>query len=406
METDVAVTGLGLVTAAGVGCLPTWTTMCAGLSTAAQDASLHGLPIAISCAVPDFDASASLGPRLARRMDVITQMAVVAAREAVAMAGLDTERPAPERIAVVLGCSSSNFESIAPAYRKLFADSAPTIPPLSLPRSLTSTAAAEVAIDLGATGPNFTTASACASGTVAIGVARDLLRCGAADVVITGGAESMRVPIAAACFSQMGVLSRRTHAPAAASRPFDADRDGFVLGEGAGILVLERNRDALARRAPVLAHLSGYGAASDAYHPVAPHPDGIGITLALRTALQDADWPAADVDHVNAHGTGTALNDAVEARCLAKMFPHRPPVTAPKGVLGHAAGAAGAIEAALTVLTLHHRSIPPTANLDCLDEAVELDVVAGVPRPSAPRTAVTLSAAFGGQNAALAFRRP
>ncbi|MFI1258708.1 beta-ketoacyl-[acyl-carrier-protein] synthase family protein [Streptomyces netropsis] len=403
---EVAVTGVGLVTPGGIGADATWRSMCEGVGTAAADKDLTGLPVPFSCAVTDFDAEPLLGRRRTRRMDIITQMAVIAAREAADASGLGPDHWDPARVGVILGSSSSSFETITVGYERLLSDQVALIPPLGLPRSLTGTSAAEVAIDLKVTGPNFVTAAGCASGAVALGVARQLLLAGALDVVVSGGAETMRHRLAAACFAQMGALSRRNGEPAAACRPFDAGRDGFVLGEGAGILVLERAEFARARRAPVLAYLSGHGAACDAYHLVSPHPDGLGAEQALREALHEAAWDPADVDHVNAHGTGTVLNDAIEARYLSGVLPHRPPVTAPKSVLGHAGGAAAAIEAALAVLSLREQAIPPTANLDRLDDAMDLDVVTKAPRPAVLRTAMSVSAAFGGQNAALAFRAP
>jgi 3-oxoacyl-[acyl-carrier-protein] synthase II len=258
-----------------------------------------------------------------------------------------------------------------------------------------------VAIDCGARGPNFVTSAACASGTTAIGMARELLRLGACDIVLTGGSEACVVPSIVTGFSQMGTLSRRVDDPVAASRPFDADRDGFVAAEAAGILVLERPEHAAARGAPVRACVSGYAATADAYSATAPDPAGLGIERAIRAALADAEVSPDDVDHVNAHGTSTPLNDVAEARVLYRVLGDRPAVTSTKGVTGHALGAAGAIEAAYTVLAVQHGLAPPTANLDSLDQGVEVDVVAKVPRALTIRAAVSNSLGFGGQNAAL-----
>lgn len=233
-----------------------------------------------------------------------------------------------------------------------------------------------------------------------------MLRAGMCDVVVAGGAESVCSRIPAATFGQMRALSVRRAEPAAASRPFDADRDGFVLGEGAAMLVLERVEHARARGAQAQARLAGYGAGCDAHHFIAPHPDGRGAAEAVRAALADADLVPSDIDHVNTHGTSTALNDIAEFRALHSVFGWPPPVTANKSVLGHAIGGAGAIEAACTVLTLRHQLIPPTANQDRQDPDIDLDVVSKVPRPHRMRAALTTSYGFGGQNAVLAFTTP
>ncbi|MER5464630.1 beta-ketoacyl-[acyl-carrier-protein] synthase family protein [Streptomyces sp. NPDC002668] len=245
-------------------------------------------------------------------------------------------------------------------------------------------AAGEVAIDLGARGPNFTTCSACASGATAIGVARDLLRSGTCDIVLAGGSESARSRMTATCFTRMRALSRQREHPQLSSRPFDAERDGFVLGEGTAVLVLERLSHASARRAPVQAVLRGYGAGADAHHPVDPHPDGHGAERAIRAALEDAACDPGNVGLVNAHGTSTPLNDAAEAEALTRVFgKDMPTVTAAKGVIGHALGAAGAIQAAYTGLALHRRTVPPVANFEGQDGDHKLDIVASRPRPVA-----------------------
>jgi 3-oxoacyl-[acyl-carrier-protein] synthase II len=379
--------------------------MCTGGSFAESDPLLAGLSVDFSCPLPDWDADKALGRRLSRRLDRATQMAVAAAREAVADAGLEPGEWDPQRVAVLVGAGTASFQGIGAVIEKISTDRATLVPPGSLARSLPSAAAGEIALDLRAHGPSFAPAAACASGAVAIGLALQLLRSGSVDLVVAGGTESGRLPIASVCFSQMGALSTRCDEPASASRPFDASRDGFVLGEGAGILLLERASHARARSAPSpRAYLSGYGGTTDAYHWVAPHPEGRGLREALQSALRDADMEPREVDHVNAHGTGTMLNDAVEAGVLRTMLPHTPPVTAPKGALGHALGAGGAIEAALTVLTLERQLIPPTANLNQLDSSLGLNVVAKSGLLCSPRAAISNSAAFGGHNAVLAFR--
>ncbi|MFI7275260.1 beta-ketoacyl-[acyl-carrier-protein] synthase family protein [Streptomyces sp. NPDC049879] len=391
----VAVTGVGLVTPGGTGVAGAWDAVCRGLPTARRDPELAGQPVDLTCAVPDFDGDALLGRRLARRMDRVAQFAVVAAREAVAMAGLGGRTWPGERIAVLFGAGGSSFEGLTDAYPKLLSGRARAISPMTLPRSLPSAPAAEVALDLGVSGPGFATSAGCASAPVAVGVGRDLLRSGTVDVVVAGGAESLRHPLAAAGFAQLGVVSRT------AARPFAADRDGFVPAEGAGVLVLESGAHACARGAEVLAWLGGYGAAGDGHHVAAPHPDGVGAERALRAALAAGGTEPCAVGHVNAHGAATRLNDRAEARALARLLPHRPPVTATKGALGHAGAGSGAIEAVVTVLSLRDQLIPPTAGLTGPDPEFTLDVVTGAPRRAALRTAVSVSTALGGQNAAL-----
>jgi 3-oxoacyl-[acyl-carrier-protein] synthase II len=261
--------------------------------------------------------------------------------------------------------------------------------------------AGQVAIDLGARGPSQVTATACASGATALGIARELLRRKDCDVVVAGGTESALTPLAVTGLGRMGALSGRTDDPVHASRPFDADRDGFVPAEGAGVLVLERESDARARAANVRAVLRGYGASTDAYHPTAPAPDGAGIERALRLALDDAGLDGSDVDHVNAHGPSTPLGDVVEGRMLRRVLGRRPLVTSTKGVTGHPLAAAGAIEAAYTALAVEHGTVPPTANLTRLAPELDIDVVHGAPRSVPVEVAVSTSMGFGGHNAAL-----
>ncbi|WP_424893551.1 beta-ketoacyl-[acyl-carrier-protein] synthase family protein [Streptomyces sp. XH2] len=401
-EGDVAVTGLGLVTAAGVGVAATWDGLLAGRSRAARDPRLAGLPVDFSCG-SDFDAAGALGRRLAARLDRFSAMALAAAREAVADAGLDPAAWDPLRVAVVIGASSACMEHYDREFAWMAAGRPDRVSPMAIMRSIPNMAAGEVGLDLGTRGPNLAVSTACASGATAIGVARDLVRSGSCDIALAGGSESLRARSTAVGFHQMRALSARGHDPEGASRPFDADRDGFVLGEGAGVLVLERPAHARARGARPRALLRGYGASCDAHHTVAPHPDGRGAADALHTALADAGLAPGDVDHVNAHGTATRINDLAEYRALARVFRTPPPVTAPKSVLGHAAGGSGGIEAACAVLTLQHQLIPPTANLDNPDPGLPLDIVRKAPRRARLTTVVSNSFGFGGQNAVLAF---
>ncbi|MFR0356214.1 beta-ketoacyl-[acyl-carrier-protein] synthase family protein [Streptomyces sediminimaris] len=396
-----AVTGIGLVTAAGIGADATWRGVCAGRSAAARNPLLAGLPVDISCTVPGFSPREHVGRRSTLTQDRFIQLSVAAAREAVGDAGLDPGTWDGARVGVVVGCGLGGVATWEAQHRRMLDDGPQAVSALLIPMLVPNMVAGHLAMDLRATGPNLVTATACASGATAIGTALQLLRDDSCDVVLAGGGEAGVSPLMVTGFAQMGALSRRLDEPGAASRPFDADRDGFVIGEGSGMLVLEREADARARGARVRAKVAGYGASADAHHMTAPDPEGAGVVRALRTALAAADVMPDEVDHVNAHGTSTPLNDAAEARSLRKVLGEGAVVTSAKGVLGHTLGAAGAIEAALTVLTVEHGAVPPTANLRRLDPGIELDVVAGPPRRCDVRVAVSNSFGFGGQNAVL-----
>ncbi|PYC83193.1 3-oxoacyl-ACP synthase [Streptomyces tateyamensis] len=299
---QAAITGIGLITPAGQDLDAVWATMCAGRSLAQKDPELAGLPVDIACRVKDFDAVAAHGPRLARRMDRFCHLALSAARLAVVDAKLDPTSWPSSRVGVVLGVSSNSLDTYARQFALLDQGRSTLVSPLALPRSLPSTAAAEIAIDLGVRGPSFSIVNACASGATALGIGRDLIAAGACDIVLAGGSESGCARMNATCLTQLQALSRCTDAPHRASRPFDADRDGFVLSEGAAVLVLEHPDHALRRGAHVRARLRGYASTSDAYHPVAPHPEGTGAEEALRAALTNAGLTPRDIGHVNAHG--------------------------------------------------------------------------------------------------------
>jgi beta-ketoacyl-acyl-carrier-protein synthase II len=402
----VAVTGVGLVTPAGIGAAASWSRVCEGTSTGARDPQLAGLPVDISCTVPGFSPDQQVGRRSSLIHDRFVQLALAASREAVASSGLDPGTWDGARVGVVIGCGLGGVSTWEKQHRNLLGGGPETVSALLIPMLVPNMVAGHIAMDCRATGPNFVTATACASGATAIGCALGLLRAGTCDVVITGGAEAGVSPLMVTGFAQMGALSRRLGEPAAASRPFDADRDGFVIGEGSGILVLERAADARARGARIWALLAGYGGSADAHHMTAPHPDGDGLRRAVLAALSDAGLAPDEIDHVNAHGTATPLNDAVEARMLQGLPGMRAAVTSTKGVVGHSLGAAGAIEAAFCVLAVADGLVPPTANLDSLDSRIELDVVAKAARRQRVDVAVSNSAGFGGQNAALVFTAP
>ncbi|WP_328826353.1 beta-ketoacyl-[acyl-carrier-protein] synthase family protein [Streptomyces sp. NBC_00252] len=397
-------TGIGLVTPAGIGREHTWERVCSGRSTATDDPELEGLSVGFSCRVPGFDPAALVPGVQHWRVDRYTFLALAAAWEAVADAGLAPESWDGDRVAVVIGSAAGGVATLAEQQDRLRERGPGLVSPLTLPMFLPNMAAGDIAADLRARGPNLHTGTACASGATAIGIAVDLLRADACDLALAGGADAMVTRLCAAAFARMGALSRRAEDPAAASRPFDTDRDGFVLAEGAGVLVLERAPDAVARRVRRYATLAGHGASADAHHQTAPHPQGAGAELALRRALLDADASPADVDHVNAHGTSTPMNDRVEGAVIERLLTGRPSVTATKGVTGHTMGAAGAIEAALTALTVFHATTPPTANLQRPLSEAELDLVSGTARTGKVALALSNSFGFGGHNEVLAFR--
>ncbi|MEW1825591.1 beta-ketoacyl-[acyl-carrier-protein] synthase family protein [Streptomyces sp. NPDC088196] len=401
---EVVVTGIGLVTPAGIGRDRTWERVRSGRPTAADDPQLEGLPTGFSCRVPGFDP-ATLVPGVQHwRVDRYTLLALAAAREAVADAGLAPGRWDGDRVAVVMGSAAGGVATLEEQQNRLRERGPGLVSPLTLPMFLPNMAAGHLAVDLRTRGPNLHASTACASGATAIGIAVDLLRSDACDIALAGGADAMVTRLCAAAFARMGALSRRAEDPATASRPFDADRDGFVLAEGAAVLVLERAPDATARRVRRYATLAGHGASADAHHQTAPHPQGAGAELALCRALLDADASPADVDHVNAHGTSTQLNDRVEGAVIERLLTGHPSVTATKGVTGHTMGAAGAIEAALTALTVFHEITPPVANLQHPLEEADLDLVSDTARTGKVSLAVSNSFGFGGQNAVLAFR--
>ncbi|WP_282082184.1 beta-ketoacyl-[acyl-carrier-protein] synthase family protein [Streptomyces tendae] len=405
-DPSLAVTGLGLVTAAGLGVDATWEGVLRGRSAGAKDDRLAGLPVDIACAVPGLQPARHVGRRSVLIHDRFVQLAIVAAREAVADAGLDPLTWDGARVGVVVGCGLGGVTTWETQHRRLLERGPEAVSALLVPMLVPNMAAGHLAMDLRALGPNLVTATACASGGTALGTAARLLRDGTCDIVVAGGSEAGVSPLMVTGFAQMGALSRRVEDPAAASRPFDVDRDGFVIGEGSGMLVLERAADAEARGAAVRARLVGHGASADAHHVTAPDPEGVGARLAMEAALAQAGVSGRDIDHVNAHGTSTPLNDAAEAGVLRRLLGDRATVTSAKGVLGHTLGAAGAIEAALTVLSIERSTVPPTANLRRRDPAVDLDVVADAPREQKVELAMSNSFGFGGQNAVLVFASP
>ncbi|MGP3951278.1 beta-ketoacyl-[acyl-carrier-protein] synthase family protein [Streptomyces sp. 7N604] len=398
--TAVVVTGLGLVTPAGIGVASSWERVLAGKPTATRIPELSQLPVDFACPVPNFDAAALLSRRTAWRLDRYVQFALVAAREAIQDADLHPGTWEGTRVAIVIGTGIGGAGTTETQYSNLRDLGPHKISPLALPMALPNMAAGQLAIELAATGPNLGVNTACASGATAIGVARDLLRAGTVDIALAGGTEAVITPYYVSAFARMGALSTR-HPLETASRPFDTARDGFVMAEGAGMVVLETARHAHDRRARIHAHLLGYGASADAHHVTSPDPEGRGAEQAIRAALADAGVSPNDIDHVNAHGTSTPLNDITEAQVIHRVLGTGPAVTSTKGTTGHSLGAAGAIESIYTILAVQHSLIPPTANLHEPGPGIEVDLVTGEPRRRKITAALNNSFGFGGHNAAL-----
>ncbi|MFJ2435623.1 beta-ketoacyl-[acyl-carrier-protein] synthase family protein [Streptomyces anulatus] len=401
-----AVTGVGLVTAAGTGADAAWYGVTEGLApSVGPRPELDGLPCDFFYSVTDCDPGAVLGVAAQRLMDRFAQLAVIAAREAVADAGLDPAVWDSGRVGVVIGSAHGGLPFYDEQHAALAGRGPRRVSPKLAPLSVVNGAASSVSLDLGVHGPSQAVSTACSSGTVAIGTAHQMLRSGACDIVVAGGAESTctRLLIASAC--SLKAVSTRREDPASACRPFDTHRDGFVVGEGAGLIVLEHPDHARARGATVRARVSGYGASSDAHSAVAPDPEGLGIERALRTALADAGLSPGDVGHVNAHGTSTLSNDLIEATMLRRVLGESPLVTSTKAMTGHTLGAAGGIETALTVLALQRQLVPPTVNLDAPDPRIPIEVVAKEARGASFDCAVKTSLGFGGHNAALVLTR-
>jgi 3-oxoacyl-[acyl-carrier-protein] synthase II len=409
-HTRVVVTGLGVVSPAGSTLERFWTTLLAGRSVAApvQRVDVSEASIQFACEAIDFDPLAVLSEKEARRTDRFAQFTIAAADAAYAHAGAPGVDGA--RVATVIGNGLGGLQTVDHGAREFLGMLAPGMKgrmnPLFVPTVMPNAGAAHVSMRHGFRGPCLTLSTACAAGTNAIGEGLRLLREGSADLVIAGGAEAPVTPSVLAAFAAAHALSERSADPASASRPFDRDRDGFVLAEGGAALVLERLDDAVARRAPIRAELLGYARNTDAYHLVAPPPDGRGAADCMRLALEDAGLGPGDVAHINAHGTSTPHNDAAEAVAVQAVFGDGgPPITSIKGVLGHAIGGAGAIEAVASILTITERRIPPTANFATPDPETPLDVVTE-PRPLADGAVMSNSFAFGGHNAVLLFGAP
>lgn len=408
---DVVVTGVGIVSALGIGREANWEAALAGRSGAGHitrfDASDYRARTA--CEVGDaFIPEDYMDRKAARRMDRVCQIAVAAARLALADAGIPTDSALGDRASASIASSIGGAETWERQWRILAERGPDRVGPLTVPGSIANMPAGMVAVECGIRGPVLCPLSACGSSADAIGQGLALLRRGAADIALVGGSEASITPLVIAALAATRALSERNDDPAGASRPFDAGRDGFVPAEGAGVLVLERRADALARGAPILCALAGYGASADAYRPTDPDPTGVGQARAMRAALADAGITPAECGYVNAHATSTPAGDPVEVGAIRQVFGERASevcVSSTKSLHGHGGGSAGALEAVLTACMVAEGRIVPTINVQDLDPACTgVDHVLGTPREVALSAAMSNSFGFGGHNASIVFR--
>lgn len=406
----VAITGIGAITPIGLGREALWAGIRDERSAVREITAFDPSPFRsrIAAAVPDFSASDHMEAKRARRLDRFAQFAVAAARLAIHDAHLELAREDRERVGSMMGSALGGIGHAEEQVGTFITQGLRAVEPTLALTVFGGSASCNVAIEFGVSGPNSTNAMSCASGTMAIGDALREIRGGRADVMLAGGAEAPLQPLCFGAFTLIRAMSTRNDDPARASRPFDKDRDGFVMGEAAVVLVLEEWSRAVARGAPIYAELCGYGTTNDAHHMTAPLPDGRQAARAMRLALADAHVAPGDIGYVNAHGSATPLNDPSETIAIKSVFgdhAHRMPVSGTKGYYGHALGASGAVETAICALALERRWLPPTINHDAPDPACDLDYVPRTGRAADPEHVMTNSFGFGGINASLVLRR-
>lgn len=406
----VVVTGIGAISPIGNTVVTMWERVKAGLTGISRITSFDpsGLITQFAGEVKNFDPREHFDLKQARRLERFVQFSVVAAREAIADAGLKIEQNLSHKIAVIIGSGIGGALTLIEQAKILETKGARRVSPFFIPMVLVDTAAGQVAIEFGIKGPNMAIVSACATGGNAIGEAAEMIKRGDVDVAVTGGAEACLHPVVVAGFNNMGALSTRNESPETACRPFDATRDGFVMSEGAGILVLENEEHARARGAKVYGELIGYGTSADAGHFAAPSPEGEGIGRAMQWALERAHITPKDVDYINAHGTGTKANDSVETIAIKNVFgedAYNIPVSSTKSMHGHLLGGAGAVEAIISLKALVERIVPPTINYSFPDAACDLDYVPNTARQKEIHTAMSNSIGLGGHNSCVIFRK-
>lgn len=404
----VVITGMGIICPTGNTVQEAWKNAAAGQSgiRELERVDTSRIENTIGGEVVNFDADKHLGRRVARRTDRVTQLALVAAQQAMEDSGLEITDDNCYDVGCIVGSGIGGLETIVDTVQTFESKGHRGISPLAIPMMLIDATAAKLSIEYGIRGPNYDITTACATGNDCIGHAAEQIRSGRIVAALAGGAESAFVESAIASFNNMKALSRRNDAPEKASRPFDADRDGFVMGEGGALLVLEELEHAKARGATIYAEVLGYGQTSDAYHVTAPMENGAGAMKAMEIALRDAELNAADLDYINAHGTGTPLNDKSETLAIKNTLgehAYNTPISSTKSVTGHLLGAAGAVEAIFSIMALRDNVLPPTINLDTPDPECDLDYTPNVCREQKIRTAMSNSFGFGGHNAVLIF---
>ena len=410
MGRRVVVTGVGLVTPLGTGVEKTWSALCAGKSGIGPitrfDASEVGVNIAAE--VKDFQVEDHIDKKVAKHLDLFVQYAVAAAGEALKDAALQiTDENAP-RVASIMGCGLGGLPTIEKYHQVAMEKGTKRITPFFIPMVIPNMGAGQISIIYGTRGPNLCLTTACAAGTHAVGEAFRSIVNDECDVAVTGGSESVICPLAVGGFHAMKALSTRNDQPEKASRPFDRDRDGFIISEGAGVLILEELDHALARGAKIYAEVAGYGLSSDGYHMAAPPEDGNGASRCMQMALKDAGMRPEDVDYINAHGTSTPLNDVVETRAIKTAFgdqAYKLAISSTKSMTGHMLGGAGGIEAVFTALSIKHQIAPPTMNLENPSPECDLDYVPNQARKMKIRAAMSNSFGFGGTNAVLIMKQ-
>ena len=410
MKRRVVVTGVGLVSSLGVGTEENWKALCAGCSGIGSitrfDASQFSTRIAGE--VKNFDPLQFIAKKDVKKMDVFIQYAIAAAEFAVRDAGLEVTPEIADRVGVFIASGIGGFSAIEREHRVLLKDGPRKISPFFIPSVIINLAAGQVSIRFGAKGPNSATVTACSASAHAVGDAFEIISRGAADVMIAGGSEAAITPLGVGGFAAMRALSKRNDEPTRASRPFDRDRDGFIIGEGAGVVILEEYERAQARKAPLYAELVGYGMSGDAFHVTAPSENADGAVRAIRAALARGECRPDQVDYVNAHGTSTPYNDRLETLAIKNVFgdhANQLAVSSTKSMTGHLLGAAGGLEAGITALAIRRQTLPPTINLDTPDSDCDLDYVPGSARSATVRYALSNSFGFGGTNAVLLFKR-
>lgn len=410
MRKRVVVTGLGCVSPLGNNVKDTWDALLAGRSGAAPitafDASAHKTKFAAE--VKGFDAASLFGVREARKMDRFTQFATAAALEALEQSGLKIDDTNRDRIGILIGSGIGGIITMLEQYEVMKERGPERVSPFLIPMMISDGAAGNLAIRVGARGPNMALATACASGTNALGEAAEMIRRGAADVMIAGASEASISALAMAGMNVMTALSTRNDDPQHASRPFDKNRDGFLMAEGAGILILESLEHAQARGATILCEFAGYGTSDDAFHISAPAENGAGAAISMQLALENAEFSPADIDYINAHGTSTQLNDKSETAAIKAVFgkhAYKVPVSSTKSMTGHLLGASGALEAVVGALTILNGIVPATINYETPDPVCDLDYVPNQPRELKVDRVMSNSFGFGGHNATLILSR-